>query len=531
VTSKHALFRKGGRAGSRQHVGILVPASGYHLGEGRYFEAPLILKKQKKTGKLILLIMLGVSLSLIPTFKNEEISIAFRKGNNITAFMRKNNTVLPEGLKIVRYTKILPEFTLTQAEMRQILLFASQRPKIAQAVPGRIVPEVAITPNQMRVALALTIPQSKTMLTEIQADLARSSQRLDVTKIVPTHTIAKPEITLAKIQADLVRSSQQISIPLSQVAKSVPPPNFREKPAAVAEEQIAQGLILDPFLRSENQFLGLKNAARQKPEQFSPKWMPISQEKLRKNKQPGHESDSLKQLPDGPNEVETVQAFHLPEKGPLPQQKKQRYLLPIPDAIKHLVTNEEADILALSYASIAAKETPFDSILAPISGNAHGRFIPPISSKDHAWAANPLPPQVFAAKEQKCLAEAIYFESRGESLKGQAAVAQVVLNRVRNPAYPSSICGVVYQNVKWRNRCQFSFACDGKKRRISQPHHWKLAQDIAIAATAGQIWLPEVGSSTHYHATYVRPRWARSMIKLEKIGLHIFYRTKYGGWN
>ena len=129
------------------------------------------------------------------------------------------------------------------------------------------------------------------------------------------------------------------------------------------------------------------------------------------------------------------------------------------------------------------------------------------------------------------LANAIYFEARGESAKGQAAVAQVVLNRVRNPAYPNTICGVVYQNDNWRNRCQFSFACDGKKDRITSPSHYKTAEEIAMAVTAGKIFIPEIGSSTHYYAQYVRPGWARTMQKMTKIGLHIFYRTYGGGWS
>ena len=107
----------------------------------------------------------------------------------------------------------------------------------------------------------------------------------------------------------------------------------------------------------------------------------------------------------------------------------------------------------------------------------------------------------------------------------------MILNRVRNPAFPDSICGVVYQNRHWRNRCQFSFACDGIRDRITEPRQWRLAQDIAMAATAGKIWLDEIGSSTHYHATYVNPRWARSMKRLTRIGLHIFYRTYGGGWS
>lgn len=216
---------------------------------------------------------------------------------------------------------------------------------------------------------------------------------------------------------------------------------------------------------------------------------------------------------------------------PVPKRKELPKLA-VPDMLASLVTNDKPDILALGYAPAnagTAKESPFDSILTDAEKTA-GRFIPPIGPKDHAWAATPLPASSFTAKEQKCLAEAVYFEARGETLKGQAAVAQVVLNRVRNPSYPNTVCGVVYQNVNWRNRCQFSFACDGKKHLVTEKRHWRIAQDIAKAVSAGQIWLPEVGSSTHYHAVYVRPNWASSMYKMEKIGLHIFYRTKNGGW-
>ncbi|MCQ0986594.1 cell wall hydrolase [Jiella marina] len=156
-------------------------------------------------------------------------------------------------------------------------------------------------------------------------------------------------------------------------------------------------------------------------------------------------------------------------------------------------------------------------------------FIPPISEKDHAWAATPLPEKAYSKAEQKCLANGIYFEARGESSEGQAAVAQVILNRVRNPAYPNTICGVVYQNKNWRNRCQFSFACDGAKDRIRDAGSYSRAKKIADKVTNGEIWLAEVGSATHYHANYVSPRWARAMERVDKIGRHIFYRTYNGG--
>jgi spore germination cell wall hydrolase CwlJ-like protein len=202
----------------------------------------------------------------------------------------------------------------------------------------------------------------------------------------------------------------------------------------------------------------------------------------------------------------------------------------VPAMIASLVTSNEADSLATAYADAEpdyAEVSPFDSILTTKKSK---RFVPVIKGDHHDWATNVLPASVFTAKEQQCLAEAIYFEAVTEPLKGQAAVAQVVLNRVRNPTFPNTICGVVYQNEDWRNRCQFSFACDRIPDRITDKTKFKTAKDIALAVTAGKIYLKEVGDSTHYHATYVRPNWGRTMRKVGRIGLHIFYRTRYGGW-
>ncbi|MGG7576536.1 cell wall hydrolase [Rhizobium sp. Nf11,1] len=203
----------------------------------------------------------------------------------------------------------------------------------------------------------------------------------------------------------------------------------------------------------------------------------------------------------------------------------------VPAMLASLVTSNKADVLATAYAPAApdyARQSPFDSILTEPDS---GRFVPQIGPGDHAWAASVLPPSVFSAREQQCLASGIYFEARGESVKGQAAVAQVILNRVRNPAYPKSICGVVYQNEDWRNRCQFSFACDAIKDRVNSQYHWRVARDVAMAVTSGRIWLPQVGSATHYHAVYVCPKWAKTMEKVGRIGLHVFYRTYGGGWS
>ncbi|MGE0233152.1 MAG: cell wall hydrolase [Flavobacteriaceae bacterium] len=126
-------------------------------------------------------------------------------------------------------------------------------------------------------------------------------------------------------------------------------------------------------------------------------------------------------------------------------------------------------------------------------------------------------------RDQKCLATAIYFEARGEPELGQRAVAQVVMNRVSNPTYPDSVCGVVYQNVRWHNRCQFSFACDGIPERIRDQKNWELANRIAEQTLIGDSYLKAIGHATHYHATYVHPRWARGMDRIDKIGRHIFY--------
>ncbi len=131
-------------------------------------------------------------------------------------------------------------------------------------------------------------------------------------------------------------------------------------------------------------------------------------------------------------------------------------------------------------------------------------------------------------KELWCLATAIYFEARGESYRGQVAVAQVVQNRVKDRRYPGTICGVVFQNQNKRNACQFSFACDGIPEYVNDSTAWAQAQDIAKRFTDGQLYLTEVGDATHYHATYVRPDWAPRMTKVTQIGLHVFYKFKRG---
>jgi spore germination cell wall hydrolase CwlJ-like protein len=125
--------------------------------------------------------------------------------------------------------------------------------------------------------------------------------------------------------------------------------------------------------------------------------------------------------------------------------------------------------------------------------------------------------------EENCLARAIYFEARSESEMGQLAVARVILNRVKNPEYPNTICGVVYQGTQRRNSCQFSFACDGLPDDVKQPAAWAQAKKVAQRAIAGESSHRIMSAATNYHADYVRPKWAKNMRKLVKIGRHIFY--------
>ena len=190
--------------------------------------------------------------------------------------------------------------------------------------------------------------------------------------------------------------------------------------------------------------------------------------------------------------------------------------------------------------SVASIDPSSAAALAAIAGIApsSGSPLPAMASEQLAYARANAPvtgafangtPVAVSDKELWCLATAVYFEARGESYRGQVAVAQVVLNRVKDHRYPDTICGVVFQNQSRRNSCQFSFACDGIPEVINDSKSWAQAEDIAQRFTAGELYLTEVANATHYHATYVRPAWAPRMTKLTQIGLHVFYKFK-SGW-
>ena len=122
-----------------------------------------------------------------------------------------------------------------------------------------------------------------------------------------------------------------------------------------------------------------------------------------------------------------------------------------------------------------------------------------------------------------CLTEALYFEARGESVAGQFAVAEVILNRVADPRYPDTLCGVVNQGTGRRFACQFTYTCDGRPETVDDPRMWRRMGQIARMALDGQDYNLTQGA-THYHANWVDPRWAHVFPQTAEIGVHLFYR-------
>lgn len=126
------------------------------------------------------------------------------------------------------------------------------------------------------------------------------------------------------------------------------------------------------------------------------------------------------------------------------------------------------------------------------------------------------------ARQLDCLTDAVYFEARGETARGQAAVAQVVMNRVADPAFPKTVCGVVFQGAA-AHGCQFSFACDGSMRASLETDAWDRARRVAERALSGVV-LADIGKATHFHTLAVQPDWGPQMLRVAQVGLHVFYR-------
>ena len=143
-------------------------------------------------------------------------------------------------------------------------------------------------------------------------------------------------------------------------------------------------------------------------------------------------------------------------------------------------------------------------------GSAFAAPFDPLPENDHARAV-------------RCMATAISYEAGNQALEGQEAVGQVILNRVRDPSFPNTVCGVIFQGSDRRTGCQFSFACDGSLDRPRSAQSMAFATMVAERVLAGQNG-SIVGGATHYHANYVSPYWAPSLVRVATIGAHIFYR-------
>jgi spore germination cell wall hydrolase CwlJ-like protein len=140
---------------------------------------------------------------------------------------------------------------------------------------------------------------------------------------------------------------------------------------------------------------------------------------------------------------------------------------------------------------------------------------------DRLQAEQARPDLTQRARDLDCLTDAVYYEARGETKRGQQAVATVVLNRVKNPNFPKTVCGVVFQRAA--RGCQFSFACDGSMRRGREQDAWEDARHVAARALAGYV-LRDIGSATHFHTADVAPQWGPRMLRVAQVGLHVFYR-------
>ncbi|MDG1181541.1 MAG: cell wall hydrolase [Tateyamaria sp.] len=135
-------------------------------------------------------------------------------------------------------------------------------------------------------------------------------------------------------------------------------------------------------------------------------------------------------------------------------------------------------------------------------------------------------PEPAGDKNLKCLSEALYFEARGETVKGQFAVAEVIVNRVASTRFPSSVCGVINQGTGRKYQCQFTYTCDGKPENIAEPLAYERVAKVARAVLDDRAPTLTNGA-THYHTRAVRPRWSRVYTKTANIGVHLFYRHTY----
>ena len=190
--------------------------------------------------------------------------------------------------------------------------------------------------------------------------------------------------------------------------------------------------------------------------------------------------------------------------------------VPLPDAEPAALFRQASGAAALAYRSTGEEEKMINSAMPFLNA-------PPAAAQPFILSGA----DADRARALLCLTQAVYYEANGEPEQGQRGVAQVVLNRVRHPAFAKSVCGVVYQGAA-SGTCQFSFVCNGSLDRRPAPGAWRHAETIARQALYGYVE-PSVGEATHYHADYVSPVWAPVLSKVAAIGQHIFYRWP-GAW-
>jgi len=180
-------------------------------------------------------------------------------------------------------------------------------------------------------------------------------------------------------------------------------------------------------------------------------------------------------------------------------------------ALQHVTINAAPDAGALARNMVPI---PTAKIWTAKGGAEHAGVV-------QASAPFRLDGPVSASRDLDCLTAAVYYEARGESPAGQAAVAQVVLNRARHPAFPRTVCGVVFQGAG-SHSCQFSFACNGAMRLRHEAAAWERARDVAGRALSGYV-MAAVGGATHFHVARLGAVWGGSMMKIAQVGQHIFY--------
>ena len=187
--------------------------------------------------------------------------------------------------------------------------------------------------------------------------------------------------------------------------------------------------------------------------------------------------------------------------------------------LSNLLTKEVIALRKVGYERMRVISTPLDSSLRPkLRGNI--RVLPKISYTREWLSSQPV---ASGGAQWECLREALYFEARGESIKGQVAVAEVILNRVDSRKFPNSICGVVNQGTGRRHQCQFSYTCDGKPEVVNDPAAYRNVGKIARALMDGAPRNLTLGA-TYYHNHTVSPRWSRVFIRTASVDGHLFYR-------